>query len=470
MNQVKTFSQTLTFRMAIIAILAIVLLIPVSMVKQVINDREFNRQQAIADIHSKWGASQTVAGPILTIPYYTYVVNSNGVRDKITEFAHFLPSYLKIDGFIDSEERSRGIYDTVVYTSDISFSGTFDAPDVNLLNIDEQRMQWDEAFVSVGIPDMRGIESNLTLQWNDKMYEFEPGIRTNDVMREGVSNEFLVGRKEIHFDMPIFESSNNQSASGVSASIPLNSLHKDITFSFNLNLNGSDSIKFIPVGRVTKVFIKSEWQSPKFDGAFLPDEREVSVDGFTGTWEILDLNRNYPQQWTGSTHNIYNSVFGVELLSAVDQYHKSTRSAKYALLIITLTFLVYISAEIFNRRRVHIIQYSLIGLAIILFYSLLVSTSEVLGFNLAYLISSMATIGLITMYSRSVLKNILLVKIQAGVLAFVYLFIYIILQLEDYALLVGSIGLFIILATIMYISRKIDWYSIGEINNGDSSD
>ncbi|MBU4030617.1 cell envelope integrity protein CreD, partial [Patescibacteria group bacterium] len=183
---------------------------------------------------------------------------------------------------------------------------------------------------------------------------------------------------------------------------------------------------------------------------------------FEASWKILDLNRGYPQSWLGSAYNIYSSASGVKLLAGIDGYAKSTRSVKYAILIIVLTFLVFFFAEVFNRKRIHPIQYILVGLAMVLFYALLVSISEIAGFGWAYLISSVATIGLITLYSKSVLANAKMALIQSSILVFLYLFVYIILQLEDYALLIGSALLFSILAVVMYLSRKVDWYAVGD--------
>lgn len=464
MNSIRTFSETLTFRILIVGILALALLIPVSMVREVINDREHNRADAIADIYSKWGAEQTIAGPILSVPYSAVVTDDSGSQVTITRYAHFLPSELSIDGSIAPEMRSRGIYDTVVYTSDVVLSGTFPAPDFSDLNVETYKIKWNDAFVSVGIPDMRGIESDVVLLWDDVEYDFRPGIRTNDVIRGGVDLASLQYKTDSNSrSIPVIETFKEASgASGVSVGVPAQTLTREVPFSLLISLNGSDALQFIPVGRRTNITLSSDWESPKFNGAFLPDEREVSEAGFSAQWEVLDLNRNYPQQWTGATYGIYSSVFGVELLASVDQYHKSTRSAKYALLIIALTFLVYLSAEIFNRHRVHLVQYLLIGLALVLFYSLLVSLSEVVGFDYAYLISSIATIGLITFYARSVLKRSHLVATQSGVLTFLYGFVYILLQLEDFALLVGSVGLFAILATVMYLSRNVDWFTISE--------
>ncbi|MCF7835615.1 MAG: cell envelope integrity protein CreD [Candidatus Marinimicrobia bacterium] len=460
---------SVTFRIAVVGILALILLAPVQMVRGLIYDRENTKRDAVTEISQKWGEQQTIAGPILSIPYKQYATNENGERVSVTKYAHFLPETLSVDGSIEPQVRSRGIFDAVVYSSEIDISGKFAWHDIYNLGIKDANIDWAGAFISVGISDTRGIEDELKLTWNNEEIAFKPGIETNDVIRSIGSNYEAIPYQgnERYLDIKMMPSQTIAMETGQSSGIsaPLPASIKDNTdgyeFSFNLKLNGSQDLQFIPVGRTTEISLKSDWDKPSFGGAFLPDVREVTDSGFSASWKILDLNRGYPQSWLGNTYNIYSSASGVKLLAGVDGYTKSIRSVKYALLIIVLTFLVFFFAEVFNRKKVHPIQYVLVGLAIVLFYSLLVSISEIVSFGLAYLISAVATIGLITLYSKSVLANTKLALIQSSILGFLYLFVYIILQLEDYALLIGSILLFSILATIMYLSRKIDWYAIG---------
>ncbi|HHH54328.1 MAG TPA: cell envelope integrity protein CreD, partial [Bacteroidetes bacterium] len=238
--------------------------------------------------------------------------------------------------------------------------------------------------------------------------------------------------------------------------------YKDnIDFSFDIKLQGSESIYFIPVGKTTTVALKSSWDSPSFQGRFVPDEREVSKDGFTANWKILDMNRNYPQQWEGNKYNVSSSKFGVDLIKPVGEYQKNMRTVKYSLLIIVLIFLIYFFFEVLGKFRIHPIQYSFIGLALTLFFVLLLSISEQIGFDLAYLVSAAATTIMILIYSAALLKNRKQLLILTGFLITIYGFIYVVLQLEDFALLAGSIGLFVALFITMYYSRKIDWYNIG---------
>ncbi len=470
MNLQKTLQNT-TLRVVLVGLLALLLLIPVGMIQSIIFDREMNRESAIQDITSKWGNEQIIAGPVLTVPYDSYKT-VDGKQLKETAFAHFLPEDLNIKSTIVPELRSRDIYDAVVYSSDISFSGGFKKPDFRALGINPQFVHWNEAFVAVGIPDIRGVEERVEMNFGDQKLAFVSGVKTDDVIRDmgtyhyddrpwDVYGRDVYGRNEMAVSKAMrIDDDQGGVSSGLSAVVPANLLYSDNDFEFTLKLRGGERLSFVPIGKTTNVEMGSDWTAPSFDGAYLPDNREVGDEGFTSQWKVLDLNRNYPQSWTGSIYNIYDSAFGVSLLEPVDGYQKSERSAKYAILIIALTFLVFLSFEIFNQRRIHPIQYILVGLALVLFYALLVSISELIGFNQAYGIAGIATIGLILLYSQTILKEKGFVAIEGGILLFLYAFIYILLQLEDYALFIGSVGLFVILATIMYLSRKVDWYSL----------
>lgn len=460
-----------TFRIAIIGVLVLLLLIPVSMVGELIYEREHTKRLAVAEISQKWGEQQTIAGPIISIPYKEYSKNENGEQVSIIRYAHFLPELLTVNGIIEPQIRSRGIFDAVVYSSELDFSGKFTWTDIYDLGVDAKNVDWGGAFMSVGISDIRGIGNNMELVWNNDIIPFNPGVQSSDAIFNPIRNHNMtpfrgISTKQmsvIHSDASRIDMQQAPNP-GISARLPIQLEHgKGLIneFSFKLSINGSRDLQIVPVGKTSKISLQSDWDAPSFSGAFLPDSRTVSSSGFEASWKIIDLNRGFPQSWLGSSHNIYTTASGVSLLSGVDDYAKTQRSVKYAVLMITLTFLIFFFAEIFNRKKIHPVQYILVGLAIVLFYSLLISISEIIGFGVAYLISSLATIGLITLYSKSVLASNRLAIIQGLILSFLYLFIYIILQIEDYALVMGSILLFVILAIIMHLSRKIDWYSVG---------
>ena len=438
--------NSITIRLLTIGILILLLLVPVSMIQDLIREREYRQQGAINEVSSKWGMAQTVIGLVLTIPYNTYTkVYDDDDRDnyKLVQsraYAHFLPNQLTIDGEVLPEMRYRGIYEVIVYNSKLNLTGTFLNPDFDEWKIEKENIIWSDAFVSLGLSDLRGIQENVSFNWKDKNYDFNPGIETNDVINKGISCRIPIQ--------------------------PTDTSSSDWKFSLDLNFNGSSSLNFIPIGKSTNVSVKSAWGNPSFEGAFLPDQREISKDGFTAKWNVLHLNRPYPQSFRGATQGIYESSFGVNLLVPVDEYQKSMRSAKYAAMFITLTFLVFFFVQILNQVRIHPVQYIIVGLALCVFYTLLIALSEHIPFNISYLLSSISIIAMVTLYAHSIAKNKRLTSVIGLILILLYLFIYSIIQMQDYALLMGSIGLFIVLAIIMYLSRKIDWYAIQPKKHG----
>lgn len=448
-KQNNWIKNSVTIKILSLGVLILILLIPTSMIKSLITERQYRREEVINEVCSKWGEIQTIAGPVITIPYNTYFKDKYNKLIKTTEYAHFLPDELNIEGIISPELRHRGIYEVVVYQSELKFNGKFSSPGFSDWNIPQSDIIWKDAFVSFGISDMKGIKENIEIKWNKSKLLFNPGIETNDLISSGVSVRILIDKDN-----------SGQTASSAKSLQNTVLTKNNYEFSIDIVLNGSKELNFIPLGKETIVQLSSNWADPSFDGAFLPDEREISEDGFNAKWKILHLNRNYPQKWRGENNNIYDSAFGVRLYLPVDEYQKSIRSAKYAIMIISLTFLIFFFIEVLNKKRIHPIQYILVGLALCIFYTLLLSLSEHINFNIAYIISSIAIIVLITAYSKNIFNNNLLTMLMGLILAVLYGFIYTILQLQDYALLMGSIGLFIVLGIVMYLSRKIDWFSI----------
>jgi inner membrane protein len=427
----EKIKASITLKLVAIGILVLVLLIPTTMIESLISERESRHSSAINEVSSKWGNDQTIAGPVLTIPYKKFIKGKDKEIITTIEYAHFLPDEINITGKIFPETRYRGIYKVVVYNAKLQFSGKFHYPEFTDWNIEPQNILWNEAFVSFGIPDMRGIKDSILLQWanNPQPIPFNPGIPIKDL-----------------------------AGSGVSVRVPLNK-EVPLTYAFDLNLNGSKTLNFIPLGKETNIKLDSNWANPSFDGAFLPDKREVTKDGFNATWKILQLNRNYPQQWRGAEYDVSQSQFGVTLLLPVDEYQKSMRSAKYAEMIISLTFLALFFVEIIVKRRIHPFQYILVGLALCVFYTLLLSFSEHIQFNSAYIVAGIATIAAVTLYSKAIFRHGIATAIMGLIMVILYAFIFVVIQLQDYALLLGSIGLFIVLAILMFLSRKINWYS-----------
>ena len=418
-------------RLGIIALLTLLLLIPASMIQSTIEERQNRRDGVIEEISEKWGAAQILSGPVLTLPYRYYYKNTKDEILSSIDYLHFLPTNLKISSKVNPEIRYRGIYEAVLYNSEIEFKGNFNSFDFIKFKIKQNDILWDDAFIAIGISDMKGIQDLVSLTWNNDIIKPNPGIITNDVLDAGISAPLSIDIKQEKYE-----------------------------FEFKININGSSGLYFTPVGQETNVKINSLWKDPSFIGNFIPDEHEITENGFSAQWKILHLNRNYPQQWIGGQYKIASSAFGVDLLLSVDEYQKTMRTTKYAILFISLTFLAFFMIELLNKKVLHPIHYLLIGFALLLFYTLLLSLTEHMLFKYAYIIAAVANVGLITAYTRSVLKHYLQTIVIFSILTLLYGYLYIVLQLQDFALLMGSIGLFVILAVVMYLTRKIDWFSI----------
>jgi len=416
-----------------IGILMAVLMIPISMLNKLVYERSMLQREAIAEISSKWGNEQTLTGPVLTIPYSVVIRTQTNETHRETRYAHFLPDELAINGELIPQSRYRGIYKALLYEADLDISGSFTMPQPDPDQIGAESVDYDKAFIQLGIPDMRGIGSNVIINWNGDRYTAVPGIPTTDISTTG-----------IHFPVTL-------SGSVKSSVVP---------FTFRLNLNGSGRLSFVPVGKETKVSLRSTWNSPSFDGTFLPQQRSISDKGFSAQWQVLHFNRNFPQSWVGSGYNLQASLCGISMVTPVDHYHMVTRSVKYAALIIFLTFLLFFIIEMMKKFRVHPFQYLLIGTGLVLFYSLLLSVSEQLIFPAAYAVAAGSTTLLLSLYTYSVVRNRVQTLMVGGMFCVLYVFLYIILRSEDYALLIGSTGLFLLLGTVMFLTRNVNWYRL----------
>ena len=413
------------------------------MVQDLIHERMERQDEAIEEVSSKHADSQLITGPILTIPYITkkQVKNVDGNYSTISErsFYHILPGELNIDGKVTPEKRKRGIFEVVVYSSKLKVNGFFDNFDFEANRVPRDGLELNKAFITVGISDLKGVRDQVIINVEDSSVMCNPGLISNDIV-----------------------------SSGLHINYPLDSIPENMSFDFDISLNGSEQLMFAPIGKITNVNLNSPWKEPSFDGVFLPKKRTIGENGFTANWKVLHLNRNYPQSWVGTKHHVNNSSFGVNLRLPVDVYQKSMRVAKYAILFIVLTYLVFFFVEILNHILIHPIQYILVGIALVLFYILMLAFSEQMNFDLAYILAALMTIGLVFLYCRSILKSWALSLMTASILLILYGFIFIIIQMQDFALLFGSLGVFLILAVTMYFSRKVDWFDLIKIEEKES--
>lgn len=429
-------------RLFSIGFLALLLLIPIGMISGLVDERQQRRRDVLDDITSKWGHAQSLTGPALVVPYVvrwaeTGPANQTVARSE-TRTATFLPERLKARGEIASETRERGIFSVPVYRLGLVVEGEFARPDLAALGIESTEILWHRAQLAIGIADARAIQQETAVRWNEESIDFLPG-----------TGEFAEGGVGIH------------------ARLDLSKAEERYRFSFPLELNGSLALSFAPFGRQTDVELVADSEHPSFQGNWLPVEREIASGRFDARWSIPFLGRNYPQAWRQSDsgdalrNEIAGSHFGVDFVSPVDHYRMAERSVKYAGLFILLTFASVWLVEVLAGLRVHPIQYLLLGGALCLFYLLELSLAEHLGFPLAYALASTAIVAMIGGYAKVVLQRRSRATVVAAGVAALYAYLYVLLQNEDYALLIGSVGLFAILGSIMYATRQVDWYAVG---------
>jgi inner membrane protein len=426
----------LLVKVGVICFTILLLLIPMNQVSELVREREERHKEAVAEISSKWASAQTIKGPVLVIPYWQTisVENQKAVRQK--QYAYFMPSTLKASCEMTPIEKHRGLYKVMLYSSVIKMNGTFNDANIEALNIPAQDMIWNEAFVRVYLSDMRGLNKEVVMNWKDTALSFGSAASPDPYKGEGLTAPIKISDR-----------------TGV----------QNVTFSSEISLSGSQQLFFAPLAQSTDVTISSKWPHPSFAGDILPQQSDVKASGFTANWKFLGHRRNFPQQFTedanaqGGRYNLSSNQFGVDLFVPVNTYQKTMRSVKYAILCIVLTFAAFFLIEMVNKKSVHPFQYVLIGLALVIFYTLLLSISEYTGFNIAYLIASVCTIGLTGWFVRGVLQSSRLSFVLSAVMLLMYTYIFTILQLQDFALILGSVGLFITLGVIMYFTRKIQW-------------
>lgn len=433
--------ESITIKLLSMGVLILILLIPTTWLQSIIEERQYRMSEAVSEVEEKWSGRQTLSGPVIMIPYQKYIQLEKDGKTEIVqkvENAYFLPENLTINAVLEPQNLNRGIFDVVVYNSRIEMSGNFDLPDLAALNLKEEQLIWEEAIITVGLSDLRGIKEDPEVIFSGVKRFAEPGQQAINIFNRNIS-----------------------------ARLPLEGpIHEKQKFSIKMPLKGSGKLFFIPTGKTTDVAVAGNWPNPSFSGSFIPETRLLTDSSFSAHWKVLHFNRPFPQQWIGAQENFQEAAFGVDLLMPVDQYQKSIRTAKYAVLIILLTFLALFFIEIICKVRIHPFQYILIGAALIIYYSLLLSLSEHSGFEPAYVIASVSTVLLISFYSTTFLPAPKIAVLLGGFLTLFYAFIYTIIRSQDYALLFGSIGLFIAIAVLMYISRKINWYGHSEDQTG----
>ncbi|MDZ4197778.1 MAG: cell envelope integrity protein CreD [Kiritimatiellia bacterium] len=459
-------------KMGVVAGLILALLIPLRMIRSVLSERLDRRDVAVQEMTSTWGGQQTVFGPVLIVPYRypvkvwkEQIVAGRAERieamETATARAFFLPARFEVNGELVPDELYRGIYKAVVYRGRLSLSGEFRPLEFADWREPSREILWSDAIVAIGVSDLRGAQGALTMNWGGKEIALVPS------------------------------SARLAELSGVEARLNLEGPWTEpVRFEADLTLSGSRGIRIAPVGEGSRIRLTSPWPDPSFQGAFLPTERKISESGFEANWNVSYYGRGYPQQWsdregsvprrtreenpwqpdpqhgadflgsaTLSRATVSGSLLGVDLISLLDFYRFVERSIKYGALFLSLVFTVFFLFETVGRTRIHPFQYTLVGAALCLFYLALLALSEFIAFGFAYLIGATVSTILISWYSASALRSGARSRLLGAGVGVIYAFLYVLLQLQDYSLLLGTAGLFVLLGLVMGITRRIDWYA-----------
>lgn len=430
----SSLKNSILLRMVLIAALVIALLIPIVLVQFIVADRQASHLSAVREVTQKWGGSQVLSGPVLSIPIRHIDAAGKDSPGSSAEILHILPENLRVVADVSPEIRMRGIHRVVLYTLRLAAEAEFRTQAATASLIEKHEILWDDAYLTVGITDPKGLRQITSVNVAGRNIRPQPGIAE----RERVA------------------------AAGFTVDSLMLAPQGTFQFAMRMELKGSENFKVAPVGKQTRLDMRGPWGDPSFIGDFLPEKRVVTEGSFEAAWQVLDFNRNLRQSWIGNGPDLLAPAFGVRLMLPVDEYQKNTRALKYAILFIALTFLAFLMIDVLTKTPFHPVHYCLVGFALILFYILLLSLSEYILFDTSYFIAGAAVVLLIGGYTRGVTRRWDLTALISSLLILLYAFLFILLQLEDYALLIGSIGLLIILAVVMYITRKIDWFTLGK--------
>jgi len=422
-------SMPLTTKAIMIGVLAVVLAVPLFLIYSTVAERQQRYSEAVREIGNVWGLPQQIGGPRLVIPYAPDDKSpSSAWRNGVT----LLPDSLRIDATVVPETRYRGLFEAVVYVLDVEMAGEFVVPAFDDLAT-RGRLDWPAASLRLNVSDAR----NLIVAPGDAQL----GGRSLNLEPAGPSGNYSAQLKaEAGPDL----------APGTR-----------VPFRFKLRLNGSEGLSFLPLGKNTTIDVKAPWSSPSFFGAFLPADRSIDGKTFDARWQVSYLGRGFPQYWTVDNDNgvqeaITRASFGVNFLQTVSPYRETERAIKYGILFVALTFVIYLLFEIASGQPIHLLQYGAVGLAMCVFYLLLLSLSEQLGFGAAYAISAAAVVGQTSAYTYATTRRMRYALTFGALLGGLYAFLYVLMQMESYSLMSGSVALFLALSALMYLTRNLN--------------
>ena len=417
------FWDSLPVKIALMGILALLMLIPLAMVQGQISERQNSASASQDEVAVSWGRAQTLTGPVLELSYDVEVKDQNQEKTARRETATVYPRSLVYDIDLPVQTLHRSIYDIMVYGSEVEVAGDFVIPSV----YSEKELK--DQVVSIGISDLRGIDGAVEITLGEQSYSFHSGS----------------GMKKVTYTVNGVASGDASLSEPVDLDKALMDGKTVIPFRLTYRVRGSSSMMVRPYGEITEVKMHSDCPDPSFTGDFLPSEREVTEDGFTARWSVSEINRGNPD----------DTSFGVNLLQGVTQYQKTMRSAKYGILVILLVFIAGLAVELVGKKKINLVQYLVIGLSLVLFYALVLSFSEFMNFSLAYLLAALMTVAALFGYFRGILRD-RSAWLLTALVALAYLLSYVLLQMETYAFLVGTLVLFALLVGIMYLTRNLN--------------
>jgi len=432
------------FKFFLILLLIIVLIIPLLLVYELISEREGRAQGVRREVGQLWGPPQQMLGPFLVVPYTVRVEAVQGDKrvEQIQERrAVFTPEALEVAGRADAKTLRRSIFEVPVYTARLKLSGRFGIPSIGDVSADVVAVRWRDATFVLGLSGVSGLKESATLKIaGANEISFAPSV--------GFPSTHLSG---IHAKL-----------AGAGSTTPADTEQPPQPFAFTVDLafNGSVSLTIAPVARETRVSLSSNWPHPSFSGAFLPDDRQVTTAGFTAAWKVPHLARSVPDAWSlidAGLERLQPYSFGVAMIDPVDFYSLVNRAAKYGIMFVALAFMAVFCLELISRRHVHPVQYLFTGISLVFFYVLLLSLAEHLGFTQAYLAASIATGAMLAVYVGAAMASVVSGVVMLMVFATTYVILYLILQLEDYALLAGAVLGFLALAIVMFVTLRVDW-------------
>lgn len=437
-----------TAKLLLIGVLALLLLIPSLWIGGIVDERQGYRDQAAKEVQAMWGGPQTLGTPILVLPYdYRCTVEvpkrretaqgfvTENVQEERTcqDYAYLYPDRLDVEGKMPSRKRSKGIFEIPLYSAAVDYRFDFVAPDWERLGVPVQGIRWSESYLALSFSDTRGLRTAPTLKIGDR----EIALKNDNRAGKPFPSALIA---------PIPDA-----AGLVGNPTDVNPR----TVSLSVHSQGADRFSIQPVAREAQIRLSSDWQSPAFEGQYLPSERSVGKNGFDAKWQLLSLNHGLPLAWTGSSASTESVDIGFRQVLPVNNYSMTDRAIKYVMLFIALTFILCYFAERLTGSEIHFLQYLLIGISLLLFYTLLLSLSEKIGFAPAYAVATLSISAQIGIFIRKLIGNLKVSIAAVLLLDALYGFLFVLLRLEDHALLAGSVGLFAILGALMYISTRM---------------